>query len=38
LKTLDIALIGNCSVGALIDARATISWGGFPRFAGDQTL
>ncbi|MBI4743077.1 MAG: glycoside hydrolase family 15 protein [Betaproteobacteria bacterium] len=33
-NTLDLALIGNCTVGALVDAQAKISWGCFPRFDG----
>ena len=35
MKTLDLALIGNCTIGALVDARANIIWGCFPRFDGD---
>ena len=35
MSTLDLALIGNCTVGALVDARANITWGCFPRFDGD---
>nr|MDP2192593.1 glycoside hydrolase family 15 protein [Rhodoferax sp.] len=35
MKTLDLALIGNCSIGALVDAQANITWGSFPRFDGD---
>jgi GH15 family glucan-1,4-alpha-glucosidase len=35
MKTLDLALIGNGTIGALIDARAQITWGCFPRFDGD---
>jgi GH15 family glucan-1,4-alpha-glucosidase len=38
MKTLDLALIGNCTVGALIDARATINWACFPRFDGDPVF
>jgi GH15 family glucan-1,4-alpha-glucosidase len=38
MRTLDLALIGNGTVGALIDARATISWGCFPRFDGDPVF
>jgi len=38
MKTLDLALIGNCTVGALIDAHATINWGCFPRFDGDPVF
>jgi GH15 family glucan-1,4-alpha-glucosidase len=32
---LDLALIGNCRVGALVDARARIVWWCFPRFDAD---
>lgn len=35
MNNLDLALIGNCTLGALVDARATITWGCFPRFDGD---
>ncbi|MCR4302610.1 MAG: glycoside hydrolase family 15 protein [Gallionella sp.] len=35
---LDMALIGNCTVGALIDAQANITWGCFPRFDGDPVF
>lgn len=35
MKNLDLALIGNCTLGALIDSGATIVWGCFPRFDGD---
>lgn len=35
MSSLDLALVGNCSVGALIDARAEIVWASFPRFDGD---
>ncbi|MBM3342811.1 MAG: glycoside hydrolase family 15 protein, partial [Betaproteobacteria bacterium] len=38
MKTLDLALIGNCTVGALVDARATITWACFPRFDGDPVF
>lgn len=38
MKTLDLALIGNCSVAALIDPRATIVWACFPRFDGDPVF
>jgi GH15 family glucan-1,4-alpha-glucosidase len=38
MNTLDLALIGNCSVGALVDARASITWGCFPRFDGDPVF
>ena len=32
---LDLALIGNCRVGALVDPRARIVWWCFPRFDSD---
>ena len=35
MNTLDLALVGNCSIGALIDARAEMVWACFPRFDGD---
>ena len=35
MNTLDLALIGNCSIGALINARADVVWACFPRFDGD---
>jgi GH15 family glucan-1,4-alpha-glucosidase len=33
--TLDLALIGNSSIGALVDGVGRIVWGCFPRFDGD---
>lgn len=33
--TLDLALIGNCTIGALIDGHGRIVWACFPRFDGD---
>lgn len=38
MKNLDLALIGNCTVGALVDAHANIVWGCFPRFDGDPVF
>ena len=38
MNTLDLALIGNCSVGALVDAQARIVWACLPRFDGDPTF
>ena len=38
MKTLDLALIGNCSIAALVDARANITWGCFPHFDGDPVF
>ncbi len=34
----DLALIGNCTIGALIDPRGNIVWSCFPRFDGDPTF
>src|SRR5262245_32966901 len=36
--TLDLAMIGNCSVSALIDARGRILWWCLPRFDGDPVF
>ena len=38
MSNLDLALIGNCTLGALIDANARIVWGCFPRFDGDPVF
>lgn len=38
MKSLDLALIGNCSIGALIDTRANITWACFPRFDSDPVF
>jgi GH15 family glucan-1,4-alpha-glucosidase len=38
MNDLNQALIGNCTIGALVDARATITWGCFPRFDGDPVF
>jgi len=38
MKSLELALIGNCSIGALIDAQATINWACWPRFDGDPVF
>jgi GH15 family glucan-1,4-alpha-glucosidase len=35
VATLDLALIGNGTVGALVDAAGEINWACFPRFDGD---
>ncbi len=37
-SSLDLALIGNCRVGALIDASAEIAWFCLPRFDGDPAF
>jgi len=38
MKSLELALIGNCSVGALIEASTEIVWACLPRFDGDATF
>jgi len=38
LQTLDLGLIGNCSISALIDQRARIVWCCLPRFDGDPVF
>jgi len=35
MSSLDLALIGNCSIGALVGPTAEIVWACFPRFDGD---
>ncbi|MCE9660754.1 MAG: DUF5911 domain-containing protein [Burkholderiales bacterium] len=37
-RTLDLALIGNCTISALIDRRAAIVWCCMPRFDGDPVF
>ena len=36
--SLDLALIGNCAVGALVDDLGRVVWGCFPRFDGDPVF
>ena len=38
MNTLDLGVIGNCSIAALVDAEATIVWGCFPRIDGDAVF
>ena len=35
MATLDLALIGNGTIGALVDPHGEITWACFPRFDGD---
>lgn len=35
MPDLNLAVIGNCHFGALIDRDARVTWGCFPRFDGD---
>lgn len=37
-STLDLGLIGNCAIGALIDQQAEIAWCCMPRFDGDPVF
>ncbi len=37
-SNLDLAVIGNCTIGALIDAQARIVWSCMPRFDGDPVF
>jgi GH15 family glucan-1,4-alpha-glucosidase len=38
MSSLDLAVIGNCMISALVDRRAQIVWGCFPRFDGDPVF
>jgi hypothetical protein len=38
MANLNLAVIGNCSYGALMDARARIVWACVPRFDGDPVF
>jgi len=38
MSSLDLGLVGNSSIGALIDARGDIVWACFPRFDGDAVF
>ncbi len=35
MTSLDLAVVGNCSIGALIDSHGRLVWACFPRFDGD---
>lgn len=37
-NSLDLALVGNCQVAALIDSAAEIVWYCLPRFDGDPVF
>ncbi|MBT5107656.1 MAG: glycoside hydrolase family 15 protein [Rhodospirillaceae bacterium] len=37
-SNLELAVIGNCAINALIDSRARIVWSCFPRFDGDPVF
>src|ERR1700675_470434 len=38
VTSLDLALVGNGAIGALIDARGTVVWCCLPRFDGDPVF
>ena len=38
MTTLDLALVGNGTIGALIDARGGVAWCCLPRFDGDPVF
>jgi GH15 family glucan-1,4-alpha-glucosidase len=38
MTSLDLALVGNGAIGALIDAQGTVVWCCFPRFDGDPVF
>ena len=38
MATLDLALIGNGTIGALVDPQGEINWACFPRFDGDPVF
>jgi GH15 family glucan-1,4-alpha-glucosidase len=38
MANLELGLIGNCTIGALVDRRASIVWCCFPRFDGEPVF
>jgi GH15 family glucan-1,4-alpha-glucosidase len=38
MSTLDLGLIGNCAISALIDRQARVVWSCLPRFDGDPVF
>ncbi|MBW8773171.1 MAG: glycoside hydrolase family 15 protein, partial [Gemmatimonadetes bacterium] len=38
MNSLDLALIGNGTLSALIDRHGAVVWGCFPRFDGDPAF
>jgi hypothetical protein len=38
VSSLDLALVGNGAIGALIDTGGTVVWCCFPRFDGDPVF
>ena len=37
-RSIDLGVIGNCEVAALVDADASIVWGCLPRLDGDPVF
>ena len=38
MADLDLAVVGNCQIAALIDRKASVVWGCFPRFDGNPAF
>ncbi|MBI4005453.1 MAG: glycoside hydrolase family 15 protein, partial [Gammaproteobacteria bacterium] len=38
MSQLELGLIGNCNISALVDSMGRIVWGCFPRFDGDPVF
>ena len=38
MTTLDLGIVGNCCIGALIDGKGRIVWCCFPRFDSDPVF
>ena len=38
MSTLNLGVIGNCTLAALVDNQASIVWGCFPQFDGDPAF
>ena len=36
MSSLDLAMIGNCAIAALLDSRARLVWCCLPRFDSEQ--
>ncbi len=38
MSSLDLGIIGNCTISALIDRSGSVVWSCFPRFDGDPVF
>lgn len=38
MASLDLGVIGNCTIAALVDAKGSVVWGCFPRLDGDAVF